>query len=76
MTFVSVPITTFWDVLADAFGDPWFWYLTVAGVLVHSLTTRVLLGRWHRRYHSDCNRPIPRDAGHYPGYRSGDRGWR
>ena len=30
MTSVPVPITTFWDVLADAFGDPWFWYLTVA----------------------------------------------
>ena len=53
-----------------------FWYLTVAGVLVHSLTTRVLLGRWHRRYHSDCDRPMPRDTGHHPGYHPGDRGWR
>ncbi len=56
MTDIAVPVTTFWDVLGDAFGDPVFWYLTVAGVLIHALTTRILLGRWHRGYRSGLGR--------------------
>ena len=64
MTDIAVPVTTFWDVLGDAFGDPVFWYLTVAGVLIHALPTRILLGRWHRRYRSRPGRDTVRPYQH------------
>ncbi len=45
MIDVFVPITTFWDVLANALDDPWFWVLSAAGAFGTALIIRHRLGR-------------------------------
>ena len=45
MTDVVVPVTTFWDVAANAFGDPWFWALSAMGAFGTALVIRRRLGR-------------------------------
>ena len=54
MTDIIVPVTTFWDVLANALDDPWFWVLSAAGafgtalIIRHRIERR--LYRWSFRH--------------------------
>ena len=45
MTDVVVPITTVWDVLANALDDIWFWMLSAVGAFGSALIIRHLLSR-------------------------------
>lgn len=45
MTDVVVPITTVWDVIANALDDTAFWILSAVGMFVISLLIRNRLGR-------------------------------
>ena len=45
MTDVVVPVTTFWDVLANALDDPWFWFVSAVGAYGTALIVRALLSR-------------------------------
>ena len=45
MTEVVVPVTTFWDVLANALDDPWFWILSAAGAFGTALIIRSRINR-------------------------------
>ena len=40
MTDVVIPVTTVWDVLANALDDPWFWALSAAGAFGTALVIR------------------------------------
>jgi len=49
MTEVVVPVTTVWDVLANALDDPWFWALSAAGAFGTALLIRSRMnGRCYR----------------------------
>ncbi len=52
MTDVQIPITTVWDVVADALDDPWFWGVSIAATLAIALVFRFLHERRHRRCRS------------------------
>lgn len=52
MTDVQIPITTVWDVIADALDDPWFWGVSIAATLAIALVFRFLHERRHRRCRS------------------------
>jgi len=45
MTEVVVPVTTAWDIIANALDDPWFWALSAAGAFGTALFIRYRLGR-------------------------------
>ena len=45
MTDVVVPVTTFWDVLANALDDPWFWILSAVGAFGTALIIRSKINR-------------------------------
>jgi len=45
MTEIVVPVTTFWDVLAGALDDPWFWILSTAGMFGLALFMRSRIRR-------------------------------
>ena len=45
MTEVVVPVTTVWDVIANALDDPWFWALSAAGAFGTALIIRYRLNR-------------------------------
>jgi len=45
MTDVVVPVTTFWDVAANALDDPWFWILSAVGAFGSALVIRHRLNR-------------------------------
>jgi len=45
MTEVVVPITTVWDILANALDDPDFWMISALGMLTISLIIRRRIGR-------------------------------
>ena len=47
MTDIEIPVTTVWDVIADAMDDPWFLLVTIIIVFGTSL----LIRRYHNRYH-------------------------
>jgi len=40
MTEVVVPITTIWDILANALDDIWFWLLSASGAFVMAIVFR------------------------------------
>ncbi|AMK13480.1 hypothetical protein AUP07_0424 [methanogenic archaeon mixed culture ISO4-G1] len=40
MTDVVVPVTTVWDVIANALDDPWFWVVSAIGALGTALFIR------------------------------------
>jgi len=49
MTEVVVPVTTVWDVLANALDDPWFWALSAVGAFGTALVIRSRMkGRCYR----------------------------
>lgn len=52
MTDVQIPITTVWDVIADALDDPWFWGVSIAVTMCLALAFRFLHERRHRRCRS------------------------
>ena len=45
MTDVVVPVTTVWDVIANALDDPWFWALSAIGAFGTALVIRHRLNR-------------------------------
>ena len=45
MTDVVVPVTTVWDVIANAMDDPWFWVLSAAGAFGTALLIRFRIER-------------------------------
>ncbi len=45
MTDVVVPVETCWDIVANALDDPWFWFLSIGGMIVITLVLR----HTHRR---------------------------
>ena len=45
MTEVAIPVTTIWDVLANALDDPWFWGLSAAGAFGTALIIRYRIRR-------------------------------
>ena len=45
MTDVIVPVTTVWDVLANALDDIWFWILSAVGAFGTALIIRHLVSR-------------------------------
>lgn len=49
MTDVQIPVTTVWDVVADALDDPWFWGVSIAVTMAFALVFRCLHERRHRR---------------------------
>ena len=48
MTDIEIPVTTVWDVIADAMDDPWFLLVTIIIVFGTSLMIR----RRHNGYHN------------------------
>ena len=48
MTDVIVPVSTAWDVLANALDDPSFWILSGIGAVATALLVRHRLGRLFR----------------------------
>ena len=42
MTDVQIPVTTVWDVVADALDDPWFWMVSLGATLCLALAFRYL----------------------------------
>ena len=52
MTDVQIPVTTVWDVIADALDDPWFWALSIGATMTFALVFRYLHERRHRRCRS------------------------
>ena len=52
MTDVQIPVTTVWDVVADALDDPWFWGVSIAVTMAFALAFRYLHERRHRRCRS------------------------
>ena len=52
MTDVVVPVTTAWDIIANALDDPWFWALSALGAFGTALFIRHRIGRLCR-----CSRP-------------------
>lgn len=44
MTEVVIPVTTIWDVLANALDDPWFWALSAVGAFGTALIIRSRMG--------------------------------
>ena len=40
MTDVIVPVTTVWDILANALDDPWFWTVSAIGAFATALLIR------------------------------------
>ena len=49
MTDVIIPVTTFWDVAANALDDPWFWILSAVGAFGTALIIR-------HRFNGGCYR--------------------
>ena len=49
MTDVQIPVTTVWDVVADALDDPWFWGVSICVTMAFALVFRYLHERRHRR---------------------------
>ena len=49
MTDVQIPVTTVWDVVADALDDPWFWGVSIAVTMCFALVFRYFHERRHRR---------------------------
>jgi len=45
MTEIVVPVTTVWDVMANALDDPDFWLISVLGLLTIALMVRRRIGR-------------------------------
>ena len=56
MTEVAIPVTTIWDVLANALDDPWFWGLSAAGAFGTALIIR---NRIRRCFRWSCQRLSP-----------------
>ena len=56
MTDVVIPITTVWDVLANALDDPWFWALSAVGAFGTALVIRSRLkgGFYRWCYRRSC----------------------
>lgn len=52
MTDVQIPVTTVWDVVADALDDPWFWGVSIGATMAFALVFRCLHERRHRRCRS------------------------
>ena len=52
MTDVQIPVTTVWDVVADALDDPWFWGVSIGATMAFALVFRYLHERRHRRCRS------------------------
>ena len=50
MTDIYIPVTTVWDVLANALDDPWFWVLSAAGAFGTALVIRSRIERGCRRW--------------------------
>ncbi|MBQ7621238.1 MAG: hypothetical protein IJV47_04240 [Candidatus Methanomethylophilaceae archaeon] len=48
MTDVVVPVTTAWDIIANALDDPWFWVLSAVGAFGTALIIRHRIGRLYR----------------------------
>ena len=48
MTDVVVPVTTAWDIIANALDDPWFWVLSAVGAFGTALVIRHRIGRFCR----------------------------
>ncbi len=42
---VVIPMETVWDIVANALDDPWFWFVSIGGMVIISL----ILRRQHRR---------------------------
>lgn len=53
MTDVQIPVTTVWDVVADALDDPWFWGISIGATMAFALAFRIL----HERRHHRCRYP-------------------
>ena len=53
MTEVVVPVTTVWDIIANALDDPWFWAVSAIGAFATALIIRHRLNggcyRWYFR---------------------------
>jgi len=45
MTDVVIPVTTVWDVIANALDDPWFWAVSAIGAFATALIIRYRLNR-------------------------------
>ena len=54
MTDVVVPVTTVWDVVADALDDPDFWMISALGLFTIAILIRRRIGR--RRCTCPCQR--------------------
>ncbi len=53
MTDVQIPVTTVWDVVADALDDPWFWGVSIGATMAFAL----VFGCLHERRHRRCRYP-------------------
>ncbi len=64
MSEVVVPVTTFWDVLAAALDDIWFWLLSASTMVAMALYIRLRLhGRLVRWYQRSSQRWSPSSDG-------------
>ena len=45
MTDIVVPVTTVWDVIANALDDPDFWLISALGLFIISIMVRRRIGR-------------------------------
>jgi hypothetical protein len=43
MADIQIPLTTFWDILANAFDDPYFWIISIVGTIGLALVLRTFM---------------------------------